>query len=152
MKTIALALLLSLAPGASAASDDFFAGVDRTIAKADTISNETLALERYYRLMARLSIYALYCDFDNVLGYSTEFHHTWTETESLQKQAEKAFGGFKAAYNKIEKYRNEESLRFIQRPHRATVCSASYPSFKWIVSASPKELKVKLSQTPVGQL
>ena len=100
-------LLLTLVFASSVAqAHDYFSDVDRTI-ESESLTKLALVSERYYRVIARLSVYALYCDAANKLGYSARFHDTWVATADLQKEAEAAFGGFKTAYNKLEAERNE---------------------------------------------
>lgn len=148
LSTAAVTLLTSTV---SIASQDFLANVDARI-KTESVSQNRLVSERFFRLMARLSVYALYCDAANTLKYSQRFHDVYVSCMDLQAQAEETFGGFKAAYNKFEKQRNEESLRFIQSADRAAVCSASYPAFAHYVSLSGKAMKAELLSTPVGEL
>lgn len=143
-----VAILVSTSAMA-AGTKDFMAGVDRQI-DTESVSRERLVAERYYRLMSRLSVYALYCDFKNELGYSQSFHELWVRTAELQTFAEKEFGGLKKAYNRFEKLRNEESLRYIQTG--TAYCAPSYPAFKSYVAMSGKALKKKLADSPAGDL
>jgi hypothetical protein len=149
--TTVLLLSLSFASSAFAASHHFLAGLDQGI-EAESISSERLVAERFYRLGAKLSVYALYCDFDNTRKYSLKFHDMWVRCEALQAQVEKTFGGFKPAYNRFERYRNEESLRFIQAPDRDAVCAASRAAFAHYVSLDGKSLKAELTAADPGQL
>ena len=153
MKHVALALVFSFAltlvltstSPVRAASFYFMADVDAKI-DTDSVSGKRLTLERYYRLMARLSVYALYCDFKNELGYSTRFHELWVKTEGLQAEGEETFGGMMKAYNKLERYRNEESLRYLKAG--SGICRPSFPTFKRYVAMSAGQFRVTLSTAP----
>jgi hypothetical protein len=145
-----LIVALTFSALSQASANDFFAEIDSRIKDVQKISDQRLVSERYYRLSARLSVYALYCDFKNELGYSLAFHHLWTRTADMQTQAEKTFGGFQSAYNKLEGQRNEESLRYVQMGNG--VCLPSYPTFQRYVAMSASELRNALALPMPGDL
>lgn len=69
----------------------------------------------------------------------------------LEKLATKVFGGEIPAYNRFERYRNEESLRFI-RSDRDEVCIGSYDAFIDFTDLKPNGLESFVSQEPFGSL
>lgn len=125
----------------------FFDELDRKISSTST--GRRLVVERYYRLLARLSVFALYCDEGNKRGLSTNVSRFRERTTALFKEGEKIFGGAKNAYNKFERQRNEESLRFVRSDQELT-CSAGVSAFGVHVARSRSRTDTFLS-VPWGQ-
>lgn len=151
-----LGLLILITPvGFAFAADEekvFFANLDSTIQnQRETVPvNKKLIVERYLRLLARLSIFGLYCDHNNKIGYSTRVSVLQKGSVRLEKWTEEIFG-MKGAYNKFEKYRSQESLRYVQSS-RARTCEISEAQFLFITNMPPKDFRIYLSSPPFGSL
>jgi hypothetical protein len=145
------ALLLGLGlPSQAEAS--YFAGVDATLASAASASSARgLTVHRYYRLMARLSVFALYCDPGNRKGYATRFSRVWQASGRMQAEATRILGGQVAAYNIFEDMRNEESLR-LARASLAELCAQDDATFKQWVSATAAQIENQCRVTPRGDM
>jgi hypothetical protein len=126
----------------------FFSGLDRTFKNPGT-NQRRLVVERFYRLSARLSVFALYCDFKNVRGSSTAFSQFFRNASSLQEEANRLFGG-RVAYNLFEKARNEESLRFTTLS-TGSPCASESDDFDRIVRMNPAELDRFLAEGEFGK-
>lgn len=132
--------------------DTFFANLDSTILtqSSNSFKGKLLATERYLRLLARLSIFGLHCDEGNRMGYSTRVSVLQRGSVRLEKWANEIFGS-KGAYNRFEKYRNQESLRYVQSD-RASTCKLSEAHFHFFTGMDPKDLRIYLSNPPFGSL
>ena len=130
-------------------SADFFSGVDQKIRASTT--GERFTAERFYLVMARLSVYALICDAKNQRKWSTQVSKLWNSSTEMQALAEKVYGGQTPAYNRFEKQRNIESKRlsFDSAPN---VCALSQPSYNSYVGHSAVDLAKVLKNTPRGQI
>ncbi len=130
-------------------SGDFFSGVDKAI--SSSAKGDRLTSERFYVVMARLSVYAMICDFKNELGYSARVSKLWNASTALQKTAEKTYGGEKAAYNRLEKQRNIESnrLSFESGPN---ACALAQSTFMDLSGQSAQQLSILVQTTPRGNL
>lgn len=151
-----LILLIIIAPMkfASAAVEEkiFFSNLDSTIQiqRADNPDNKKLIVERYLRLLARLSIFGLYCDHKNKIGYSTRVSVLQRGSVRLEKWTEEIFGNI-GAYNRFEKYRSQESLRYVQS-ERTRTCQLGEPQFLFLTNMPPKDFRIYLSGPPFGSL
>lgn len=74
-------------------------------------SQEQKALDQYLRLLASLSVYALYCDMDNSRGLSTTVSEHRYSCSKWNERVE-SFYGHVPAVNLFEKYRNQASFYF----------------------------------------
>jgi hypothetical protein len=109
-----------------------------------------LIVERYLRLLARLDIFGFYCDPSNKMGYSTRVAVLQRASVRLEKWTEETFGSI-GAYNRFEKYRSQESLRYLQS-ERARTCKLSETQFLFYTGMDPKDFRVYLSGPPFGSL
>lgn len=134
---------------AAAGEGAFFSGLDRTFKDPGT-NQRRLVVERFYRLSARLSVFALYCDFKNVRGSSTAFSQFFQNASSLQDEANRLFGGSRVAYNRFEKARNEESLRFATLA-TGSPCADETDDFDRIVRMNLTELDQFLAEGKFGK-
>lgn len=160
-KTILPTLLITLCasaaislPGSAHAwgqKKTFFSDVDKTIRPRDPKVGPRIIADRYFRLMARINVWALYCDPGNKMGYSTRASHLQRSAVRLEKLATRVFGGDVPAYNRFERYRNEESLRFI-RSDRNVTCPGSEPAFLEFTDMKPTDLEGYVSQEPFGSI
>jgi hypothetical protein len=151
-----LALLLIVTPVRfSFAADEekiFFSNLDSTIQsqRGNTPLKKKLIVERYLRLLARLSIFGFYCDHNNRMGYSTRVSVLQRGSVRLEKWTEEIFGRI-GAYNKFEKYRSQESLRYVQS-ERVRTCELSEAQFLFFTGMPPKDFRIYLSGPPFGSL
>lgn len=151
-----LAVLIILVPARySFAADDgktFFAELDSTIQNQPSraLSKKELIVERYLRMLARLTIFGLYCDEGNKIGYSTRVSVLQRASVRLEKWSKEVLGS-KGAYNRFEKYRNQESLRYVQGD-RVRTCELGSPQFHFFTTMNPKDFRLYLSNPPLGSL
>ena len=68
----------------------------------------------------------------------------------LEKWTEEIFGNI-GAYNRFERYRNQESVRYVQG-ERVRTCKLSEEQFLFFTGMTPKELRIYLSSLPFGSL
>jgi hypothetical protein len=132
--------------------ETFFSGLDSTIEsqKGNAPVKKKLIVERYLRLLARLDIFGFYCDPNNRTGYSTRVAVLQRGSVRLEKWTEEIFGS-KGAYNRFEKYRSQESLRYV-KSERARTCLLSEGQFRFFTDMDPKDFRVYLSDPPFGSL
>lgn len=155
-KTYLLALIIiMISPTSSSAmSKDatFFSNLDSTISvqSSKSLKEKLLVVERYLRLLARLSIFGLHCDEGNRMGYSTRVSVLQRGSVRLEKWTNEVFGS-KGAYNRFEKYRNQESLRYV-RSDRVSTCKLSEAHFHFFTGMAPKDFRIYLSAPPFGSL
>lgn len=137
---------------AAEAEKTFFSNLDSTIQsqQGDTPGNRKMIVERYLRLLARLDIFGFYCDHKNRMGYSTRVAALQRGSVRLEKWAEEIFG-FIGAYNRFEKYRSQESLRYV-KGDRARTCEFNEAQFLFFTDMKPKDFRVYLSDPPFGLL
>lgn len=137
-------------PSALYVEKTFFSSLDSTIPRqrGNALSEKKLIVERYIRLLARLSIFGLYCDDDNRMGYSTRVAVLQRGSIRLEKWTEEIFGS-KGTYNKLEKYRTEESLRYVLG-ERMRTCNLGEAQFLFLTDMSPKDFRIYLSDLPFG--
>jgi hypothetical protein len=130
----------------------FFSNLDSTIqSKAEkNLSKKELIVERYLRLLARIDIIGLYCDQGNRMGYSTRVAVLQRGSVRLEKWTEEIFGS-RGAYNRFEKYRSQESLRYVQGDRMRT-CELSDTQFHFFTDMAPKDFRIYLSGPPFGLL
>ena len=130
----------------------FFSNLDSTIqGQSESVSNKKgLIVDRYLRLLARLDIFGLYCDDGNRMGYSTRVAALQRNSKRLEKWTKELLGG-KGAYNRFEKYRGQESLRYV-RSDRARTCELSKVQFHVLTDMPPKDFLAYLSSPPFGSL
>ena len=151
-----LALLIIAIPVrfsfASSEEKTFFSGLDSAIqSKAENnLNKKELIVERYLRLVARLDIIGLYCDQGNRMGYSTRVAVLQRGSVRLEKWTEEIFGRI-GAYNRFEKYRSQESLRYVQGD-RVRICELSESQFHFLTGMAPKDFRIYLSGPPFGSL
>jgi hypothetical protein len=151
-----LALLIIILPVRFSFAFDgdkvFFSSLDSTIqSQGEAIpSKKKLIVERYLRLLARLSIFGLYCDHNNRMGYSTRVSVLQRGSVRLEKWTEEIFGNV-GAYNRFEKYRSQESLRYVQS-ERTHTCNISEEQFLFFTDMAPKDFRIYLSSPPFGSL
>ena len=129
----------------------FFEGIDASLESGPTSSVRRLTVERYYRLMARISVFALYCDPGNRQGYSTRFSRIWQASDRMQSEAARVLGGQVAAYDLFEGLRNEESLR-MARADVPTVCASDNETFANWVSLSAAQIENHCRVTARGEM
>jgi hypothetical protein len=152
--TYVLVLLIIMIPvRLSLALDEektFFYSLDSTIQSktGKDLSKKELIVERYLRLLARLDIVGLYCDQGNRMGYSTRVAALQRGSVRLEKWTEEIFGKI-GAYNRFEKYRSQESLRYVQSD-RIRTCALSDAQFHFFTSMAPKDFRIYLSGAPFG--
>lgn len=152
MKQLLLILMLATPLAwSSVARADFFAGIDRSISQSRA-GGQGLMYERYYRLMTRLSVYALYCDYQNAGGTSTLVSQQFRQMNGLNAEATRYFGGDRTAYNKFEAYRNEESARMSSVPNRPKTCRKAAKSFNKFIRFSESQLRSFLSGARYGSI
>lgn len=130
-------------------SADFFSAIDQKIPASTT--GERFTADRFYILMARLSVYALICDAKNQRKWSTQVSKLWNSSTEMQALAEKVYGGQTPAYNRFEKQRNIESKRlsFESAPN---VCAISQSSYSSYVGHPAADLAKVLKSTARGQI
>jgi hypothetical protein len=151
-----LALLIIIIPTRfSFAADEektFFSNLDSTIQsqQGDTPVDKNLIVERYLKLLARLDIFGFYCDPNNRMGYSTRVAVLQRGSVRLEKWTEEIFGSI-GGYNRFEKYRSQESLRYVQS-QRALTCQLSEERFLFFTDMAPKDFRIYLSSPPFGSL
>jgi len=137
------------------AQDGFFSGIDASLdSPGDSSfgsSARRLTVVRYYRLMARVSVFALYCDPGNRRGYATQFSRVWQASGRMQAEATRVLGGQVAAYNVFEDMRNEESLR-LARANLRVVCAQDDQVFKQWVGSTAARIENHCRVTPRGQM
>lgn len=132
---------------AQPASTQFLSNIDQ---EASLTTGDQLAAERFYVLMARLSVFALVCDSKNERKDSTKVSRLWNASTEMQKNAETVFGGNVPAYNRFEKQRNIESLRISKSD--PTTCRNSQSAFETLVGLSASDLAQLIRSTPYGSL
>jgi hypothetical protein len=134
------------------AEKTFFSNLDSTIQsqQGNTSGKKKVIVERYLRLLARLDIYGLYCDHRNRLGYSTRVAVLQRGSVRLERWTEELFG-FKGAYNRFEKYRSQESLRYVLS-ERVRTCDLGEAQFLFFTDMKPKDFRIYLSGSPFGSL
>lgn len=128
-------------------SGNYFSAIDQQI--APMAKGDLFVSERFYNLMARLSLYAIICDPKNELGYSTQFSKLWNRMTALQALAEKVYGSEKAAYNRIEKQRNVESRR-LSFESGPDACALGQSTFADYVDDPADQLTTLIKTTPRG--
>ena len=130
----------------------FFSNLDSTIQSktGNDMSKKELVVERYLRLLARLDIVGLYCDHGNRMGYSTRVAVLQRSSVRLEKWTEEIFGS-RGAYNRFEKYRGQESLRYVQGDRMRT-CELSDTQFRFFTGMAPKDFRIYLSGPSFGLL
>lgn len=133
------------------AKKTFFSEIDKTIQVTNRKIGPRIKADRYFRLMARINVWALYCDPGNKIGYSTRASVLQRSCTKLERLAERVFGGEVPAYNRFERYRNEESLRFI-RSDRQEVCYGSYPAFMNFTDMKSSGIEAYVSREPFGSI
>lgn len=133
----------------------FFAHMDEAHPKDSAGKAPTgrkLVVERFFRLMSRTSIYALYCDYGNKKGWSTMVSRQRNRMTALDSEAARIFGGQEKAFNRFERYRNEESSRFVSVADRDKTCADAQSSFMSYVKLSPQEMEKTLKTPSFGDL
>jgi hypothetical protein len=151
-----LALLIIIIPTRfSFAADEektFFSNLDSAIQsqQGDTPVDKNLIVERYLKLLARLDIFGFYCDPNNRMGYSTRVAVLQRGSVRLEKWTEEIFGSI-GAYNRFEKYRSQESLRYVQS-ERGRTCELGKAQFLFFTEMDPKDFRIYLSGPPFGSL
>ena len=130
----------------------FFSSLDSTIQSQleSNSSKKNLVVERYLRLLARLDIFGFYCDEGNRIGYSTRVAVLQRGSVRLEKWTEEIFGSI-GAYNVFEKYRGQESLRYVQSD-RVRTCETSETQFHFFTDMTPRDFRIYLSSPPFGSL
>ncbi|MGE3759623.1 MAG: hypothetical protein AB7H97_17790, partial [Pseudobdellovibrionaceae bacterium] len=108
--------------------------------------------ERFFRISARTSVYALYCDWGNKKGWSTLVSRQRNKMTSLDREAKRIYGSEQAAFNRFERYRNEESSRFVSIPDREKTCRDGESPFLTLVKLSQSEMDRYVSRPAFGQL
>lgn len=139
-------------PLAASEETTFFSSLDSTIqSKQGTEpSKKKFIVERYLRLLARLDIFGLYCDYKNRMGYSTRVAVLQRGSVRLEKWTTEVFGSIKA-YNRFENYRSQESLRYV-KGERMRTCEIGKDQFILFTGMTPKDFRVYLSGPPFGSL
>ncbi len=154
MHFLVLLILLSFTKISLAAPEEktFFSHVDAAIQgqKQSNSVQKKLIVERYLRLLARLDIFGLYCDRNNRMGYSTRVAALQRGSVRLERWTEEIFGSI-GAYNRFEKSRTQESLRYV-RSERARTCDAGKARFLFFTGMDPKDFRIYLSDPPFGSL
>jgi hypothetical protein len=151
-----LALLIIMIPvrfsSAFGEEQTFFTSLDSTIQNkaGKNLSKKEMIVERYLRLLARLDIVGLYCDQGNRMGYSTRVAVLQRGSVRLEKWTQEIFGSI-GAYNRFEKYRSQESLRYVQSD-RVRTCKLSETQFHFFTKMAPKDFRIYLSGRPFGSL
>lgn len=149
MKAFLFGLVLLMTQVASADLSAFFHGVDRALPEYS--SHSRLVSERFLLLSARISVFAIYCDLANQQGWNTKAYELRQRTTDLQKRAEKDLGGVKPAYNRFERHRNDESVRF-KRFDQQRICAENSQSFLQLVRHSGRQHRRLLTDTERGRL
>ena len=134
--------------GVRAESGHFLSGIDSEVAANQ--GNQMVA-ERFYVLMARLSVFALICDPKNERKDSTTVSKLWNASTEMQKNASDVFGGDIPSYNRFEKQRNIESRR-LSFESGPTACADSRQDFVRLAGLSANSLSQLVSTTPFGSL
>jgi hypothetical protein len=151
-----LVLLIIIIPAgfafATGEEKTFFSSLDSAIQSqpGSNLSKKNLIVDRYLRLLARLDIFGFYCDEGNRMGYSTRVAVLQRGSVRLEKWTEEIFGSI-GAYNMFEKYRSQESLRYVQSD-RARTCKLSEVQFHFFTDMTPKDFRIYLSGPPFGSL
>jgi hypothetical protein len=84
------------------------------------------------------------------MGYSTRVAALQRGSVRLEKWTEEIFGS-RGAYNRFEKYRGQESLRYVQGD-RVRTCETSDTQFHFFTKMAPKDFRIYLSGPPFGSL
>ena len=151
-----LVLLIIIIPAgvafATGEEKTFFSSLDSAIQSqpGSNLSKKNLIVERYLRLLARLDIIGFYCDEGNRMGYSTRVAVLQRGSVRLEKWTEEIFGSI-GAYNMFEKYRSQESLRYVQSD-RVRTCELSEVQFHFFTDMAPKDFRIYLSGPSFGSL
>lgn len=150
--SLVFAVLLSatVANAGSFSEPNIFSRVDATIKDPKT-KGRKLVILRYYRILARVNVFGLYCDPGNKKGYNTLASKLYHRMSGLEKEAEKILGGMQRAYNHFENNRNEESLRFV-RSDLSVTCADGLEDFKRYANMTPYQMNDLLERTPFGSL
>ena len=154
MHLLVLLIIMILVRSPFALSEEmtFFSNLDSTIQSKSgkDPSKKELIVERYLRLLARLDIVGLYCDHGNRMGYSTRVAVLQRGSVRLEKWTVEMFGS-RGAYNRFEKYRGQESLRYVQGDRMRT-CELSDTQFRFFTDMAPKDFRIYLSGPSFGLL
>lgn len=100
-------------------------------------------MDRYLRLMAKLSVYAIYCDLRNEAGYNTYVSKLRKRCSGIDQSADRAFGQT-AAYNRFERARNDESLIFSRDSQN--LCNANFSEFSKLVQMNATQIRERANQ------
>ena len=151
-----LVLLIIIIPAgvafATGEEKTFFSSLDSAIQgqPGSNLSKKNLIVERYLRLLARLDIIGFYCDEGNRMGFSTRVAVLQRGSVRLEKWTAEIFG-ITGAYNMFEKYRSQESLRYVQSD-RVRTCELSEVQFHFFTDMAPKDFRIYLSGPSFGSL
>lgn len=144
----------SQAETAAPVAVDFIAGYDSAITlkndKAPT--GRALVIDRYYAMLSRASIFALYCDWGNKRGESTAIRTLTQRALRFEKEATKMLGGLKYVDIMYDSKRNIESARFTANVDRAAVCAVTQATFDYYKVKTADQLENLFLTTPFGQL
>jgi hypothetical protein len=149
MKISMFFVLLSLsvfAKGSKNSDENFFEKFDALVEIQESelsVSNKVF-LDRYNKLYARLSVYALICDRGNKMGYSTAVSEFGQINKKYFKDIEKAHGVAKAE-DRFENLRNKYSREIYSVEDQRELCDKSYESFKNLVAMNAGQTKKLLS-------
>lgn len=128
---------------------DFIAGIDARVHQEE---GRRLTIERYNRLMARLSVFALYCYKINNRPLNEQFSKFRLSAPHLEKEAVRIFGSLPASYNRFEKARGEESVRIVATNNVPQTCVDGQATFDRYVKMSARDFDNLLSSSPHGRL
>lgn len=147
---LAMAFCTSVPNVTHGASADYFSSLDATIPAGS--NGRYLVAERFYRIMARLSIFAIYCDPTPQHSWNQAVAQHRRSMVQLTAEADQVFGGGTVAYNKFEALRNDESLRFASSPDQGVACRRGLASFQRWLKMNETELNNLFSSRRLGTL
>jgi hypothetical protein len=138
--------LSALAKNPKAFSKNFFEKFDELIEIQDSqySTSNKVFLDRYLKLYAKLSVYALICDRGNKIGYSNDASLFGQATKNFFKEIEKAHGVAKTE-DRFEELRNKYSREIYSSENQHELCEQSYESFKTLVAMNALQTKKVLS-------
>lgn len=129
-------------------SSRYFSNVD---SRTTVNQGDVLVAERFYVLIAKMSVFSLICDSKNERKDATKVSKLFNASVDLQKTAEKEFGGDIPAYNRLEKERNIESKR-LSFDYGPAACQNSQNAFNRFVTMNASEFANVIRTTAYGAL
>jgi hypothetical protein len=139
---------MNLAPASAHAAEDFFERYRSALVEMESVklAKSRKILDRYNKLYARLSVFAIQCDRRNSAGLNTQVSRFGKRNFEFYRATEKIFGRGRAE-DRFEELRNEVANEIGRLGHAQlpALCAASSESFSDLVDLNPSEVKELLS-------